>query len=188
MGKLMTLKAFKPYEKVGENDRPATAKMSASHSKTYLAMTLALRSCGVTAYEAAERLNALGGETYSPSYTKSAHMAPSYYSPLGYGAFGEVERVGDHLAAVRAVEGQEAADYVAGILPQQLQDDDAEVLVIYAYAAGGKAVSRYGQTVMDGLPKSAEEATKRRKALSTSRGGGRKKAAAKKKTGGRKRK
>lgn len=185
MGKLMQLKAFEPYRDKSANDRPAQARMSASHSKTYLAIGLALRPCGVTAYEAAERLNALGGQTYTPSYTKSAHFAPSYYSPLGYGAFGVVEPVGDHIKAVQAAEGKEAADFVRQSLPEQLKGDDQEVLVIYAYAAGGKAVGRYGQTVMEDLPKSADEVTKRRKALVA--GGTASKATSKKK-GGRRRK
>jgi hypothetical protein len=165
MAKMMNLKAFDPYEAYGESNKPSAAKMSATHSKTYLAMTLALRPCGVTAYEAAERLNALGGQPYSPGYTKSAQFAPSYYSQRGYGAYGIVETVGDHIAAVRAHAGDDDAEYARQCLPQQLQGDDTEVLVIYAFAQGGKAVSRYGETILDRLPKSADDAKRKRKAL-----------------------
>ena len=99
MARMMQLKAFEPAQGA------ETARMSSTASKTYAAMALALRPCGVTAYEAAESINAIGGQPYTPAYVKSAQFAGSYYGPLGYGAYGVVETVGDHVAAVRGDSG-----------------------------------------------------------------------------------
>lgn len=166
MAKMMTLKAFAPAAGI------EAARMASTASKTHAAIALALRPCGVTAYEAAERINALGGQSYTPSYTKSAQFAASYYGPQGYGAYGNVETVGEHIAAVRAHAGDDDAQYARDALPESLRDDAAHVLVIYAYAAGGRAVGRYGQATLDDLPSTAEQAAERRVALTAARKGG----------------
>ena len=158
MPNMMQLKAFEPVD-----DGPA--RLNNAQNKAGIAIRAALRPCGVTAYEAADQINAAGGSAYSPSYTKSAQFARSYYGQMSFGAYGQVERIGDHLACVRAYAGDDQADATWASLPESLQDSSTQVLVIYAYAAGGRAVGRYGVTTLSDLPADADDAAARRAKL-----------------------
>ena len=170
MPNMMQLKPFTPVD-----DGPA--RLNNAGNKAGVAIRLALRPCGVTAYEASDAINAIGGSAYSPSYTKSAQFARSYYGQMSFGCYGVVERVGDHVACVRAYGGDDAATEAWQALPEQLRDNDAQLLVIYAYAAQGKAVGRYGSTTLSDLPADADDAAARRAKLGrrvkrNQRGGG----------------
>jgi len=158
MPNMMQLKPFEPVD-------AGPARLNNKGNKAGVAIRLALRPCGTTAYEAADAINNIGGSSYSPSYTKSAQFARSYYGQMGFGCYGQVERVGDHIAVVRAHGGDDAADTVWQALPEQLRDNDQQVLIIYAYAAGGRAVGRYGSTTLPDLPDSADAAVERRAKL-----------------------
>jgi hypothetical protein len=158
MPNMMQLKPFEPA-----HDGPA--RLNNAGNKAGVAIRLALRPCGVTAYGAADAINAIGGSAYSPSYTKSAQFAKSYYGAMAFGAYGSVETVGEHIACVRAHDGDDAADGAWAALPEQLRDTSTQVLVIYAYAAGGRAVGRYGVTTLPDLPDSADAAAAARAKL-----------------------
>lgn len=157
MAHTLTHKGFEPAETVEHATRPRTS------GKRWLAISWALRPCGVSVFEAQESLAGRGGEAYSYSYTRSAQYARSEYAPLGYGVFGQAETVGEHIAAVRAHGGDEAAEYTRACMPDSHGDDD-KLLVLYAWAAGGIAYGSAGAYV-DGLPASADDAAQRREAL-----------------------
>lgn len=186
MSRTMHLKEFSPYEKLPEDERKQLegAKMARPNSKAFKGIQLALRDCGVTPWEAAERLNSFGtGAHYTMSYTKSAQFAPSYYAPQGYGAFGMSESVKDHLEAIKAYyrksdlpeedQGKDPdaeAQYFWDSLPDSHQHEDTEVLVIYAYAHNGKAY-RGSDKPMENLPSSKDDVLQRRAQLGGSKKG-----------------